>query len=178
MSGGVSNVGLGHIDIVRDDQWLGCVRKFMDKDYSVSNSNKLLSGAPVWAAYIKNGSGGTLLPGTGVICLSTSMGKTIGAKSGADGRVDGVISPYIRSTGLPNGSYGWVVFAGPAKILAGYGGLAQADVVQTAVDGTFITLIDNNTYAVGRAGIAEEAISAGATGRVWLHFRESVWIPG
>lgn len=178
MSGGVSNVGLGQIDIVRDDRWLGCVRKFMDKDHSLPNSNQLLSGASVWAAYIKNGSGGTLLPGTGVTCLSTSMGKTIGAKSGADGRVDGVIDSYIRATGLPNGSYGWVIFAGPCKILAGYGGIVQADVVQTAVDGTFITLTDNNTYAIGRAGIAEEAIDAEANGRVWLNFRESVWTPG
>jgi hypothetical protein len=178
MSGGVSNAALGQIDVVKDDRWLGCIRKFMDKDHSNRNSSELLSGAPVWAAYIKNGSNGTLLPGTGVRCLATAIGQVIGHKSAADGRVDGVIDPYIPAAGLPNGSYGWVIFGGPCKILAGYGGLAQADVIQTAVDGTFITLTENNTYAVGRVGVAEEAISATATGRAWLHLRESVWLPG
>lgn len=178
MSGGVSNVGLGQVNIVRDDRWLGCIRKFMDKDHANPNSNELLSGASVWAAYVKNSSGGTILPGVGVTCLATAMGMEIGAKSGADGRVDGVVDSYISATGLTNGSYGWVIFGGPCKVLAGYGGLAQADVLQTAVDGTFITLVDGNTYAVGRAGIAEEAIAAEANGRVWLNLRESVWTPG
>lgn len=177
MSGGVANVGLGLIDVVRDDRYLGVVRKFMDKNHADKNSNLLLSGASIYAAYVKNGSGVTLAAGTGIKFLNTALGKTIGAKHGADERCDGVVDPFISSAGLANGSYGWIIIGGPCDVLAGYGGLAQGDVVQTAADGTFITLTDNNTYAIGRSGVADEAADADALGRVWLHLRESILLP-
>lgn len=177
MSGGVANVGLGLIDIVRDDRYLGVVRRFMDKDHADKNSNLLLSGASIYAAYVKNGSGVTLAKGTGIKFLNTALGKTLGSKSGANERCDGIIDPFIPASGLADGSYGWIIIGGPCKVLAGYGGVVQGDVVQTAVDGTFITLTDGNTYEVGRSGVADEAADAEALCRVWLHLRESVLQP-
>lgn len=178
MSGGIANAQLGRTDVVKNDQYLGAVKKFMDKDHSDPQSNRLLSGCSVFAVYVKNSTGSAIAPGTGVKFANTALGKEIGALSGADERCDGVVDSYLPAAGLANGSYGWVIVAGPCKVLCGYGGVTQGDVLQTAVNGTFIALTENNTFAVGRAGIADETALATALVRTWLNLSHEACIPG
>lgn len=170
MSGIVSQSRLGTYDVLKpDDNYLGTIRKFMDKDWSNPDSVELLSGTWITAVYCLNDSGSAIAGGTGVKFKDTKLGKYIGGLSGADGRCDGVADPFVTS--WPDDTYGWVVIDGPCNVLIGVGDIAQGAAIQTAVNGTFITLTDGNTYASGRAGIADEAAVAAALGRVFLNIR-------
>lgn len=179
MSGIISQSRLGQYDVLKpDDNYLGTVRKFMDKDWSVPDGVALRSGCWITAVYVKNDSGGELTKSLGVKFKDTALGLSLGGLSGADGRCDGVIDPFLPGTGLPNGSYGWIIVSGPCDVVIGTSGVSQGEAIQTAASGKFIALTDGNTYASGRAGIANAAISQDATGRVWLNLAYQALIPG
>jgi len=178
MSGGIANAILGRTDVVKNDQYLGAVKRFMDKNHSDPNDFRLLSGAPVIAVYVKNGHNAAIAPGTGITFKTTNLGKEIGGLSGADGRCDGVVDGYIPAAGLAVGSYGWVIVTGPTKVLIGTGGVSQGNAIQTAANGTFIALTDGNTFAVGRSGIMDADAADTALGRCWLNLSREAVIPG
>lgn len=177
MSGIVSQCRLGQTDVLKpDDNYLGTVRCFMDKDWSDPDSVKLRSGTWIKAVYCKNDSGSAIVGGTGVKFQDTALGLEIGGLSGADGRCDGIADPFVAS--WANGAYGWVIIQGPCDVLIGSGGVTQGDALQTAADGAFITLTDGNTYASGRIGITTETASAAATARTYVNLSHQALIPG
>lgn len=176
MSGIVSQSRLGRYDVHQpEDNYLGTVRKFMDKNWSTPDSVELLSGTMITAVYVKNDSGSAIAGGTGVLFQNAALGKEIGGLSGADGRCDGVADPFVTS--IPNGSYFWVIIGGPCDVLIGSGGVTAGDAIQAAASGTFITLTDGNTYASGRAGITTETAIATALARVYLNIQHQGLIP-
>lgn len=177
MSGIVSQSRLGRYDVHQPDaNYLGTVRKFMDKDWSDPDSVQLRSGTWITAVYVKNDSGSAIAGGTGVVFQNAGLGTEIGGLSGADGRCDGVADPFVAS--IPNGSYFWIIVSGPCDVLIGSGGVTLGDALQTAASGTFVTVADGNTYASGRAGIAAETASATALGRAYLNLSYQALIPG
>lgn len=177
MSGIVSQSRLGQYDVLKpDDNYLGTVRKFMDKDWSNPDSVQLLSGTWITAIYVLNDSGSAIAGGTGVKFKDTALGLYIGGLSGADGRCDGIADPFVAS--WPDDSYGWIIVSGPCDVLIGVGDIAQGAAIQTAVNGTFITLADGNTYASGRAGIATEAATATNKARCYVNLQYQALIPG
>lgn len=174
----IMNARLGLYDIVKPPAaQLGVEAWFMDKDWSADPDGViLLSGVKVKARYVLNTSGGTLGAGLGILFKNTALGKELNGLSGADGRCDGVIDPFLPS-GLPNNSYGWIITFGPTKVMAGSGGVTQGDALQTAASGKFITVADGNTYASGRAGIADATAAADNLVRTWLNLNYQALCP-
>lgn len=165
MSGfaGMANARLGAKNIVRDDAYLGAVRVFMDKDQSLPDSVAPLSARGVKAMYVKNGSGGALTKGLGVVMKSGALNQ-VGGLHSANGRCDGIIDPYLTGT-VADGDYFWLIIEGPIDVEVGSGGLTANSVVQTIASGKFANGTAG-TNPVGHSGIAEEAGVDGATARV------------
>lgn len=164
MSKNVIQMNLGQSDIVKDDGLLGALREFMDRDFADPGDVAPLSGAVVRARYVLNDSGGTLAKGSGVVYKSGYTLKRIGGNHSANGVCDGIVDPYLPAA-VADGAYFWIIEQGPVLALAGSGGLAANNLLQTAASGTFVagTL---GTNSVGHCGRAQAAITATELGRV------------
>ena len=172
----VSQSRLGQTDVlIPDDNYLGTVREFMDKDWSDPGSVKLRSGTMIRAVYVKNDSGSAIVGGKGCVYKAGYLGLYVGGLHSADARCDGVADPFVAS--IANGAYFWLVISGPCNVLIGTSGVSAGDALQTATGGTFIALTDGNTYASGRAGIITADTVDTATGRAYLNLSHQALIP-
>lgn len=165
MSGnaGIAQARLGAKNILKDDAYLGAERSFMDKDHSVPDSVAPLSSRVIRARYVKNGSGGALDPGKGVVIKSGAPNQ-IGGYHSANGRCDGVIDPFLTGS-VADGDYFWLIVEGPVDVEIGSGNIAANAVVQTIASGLFAGGTAG-TNPVGHSGIAEEAANSGSRARV------------
>ena len=167
MSNIVPNARLGQVDIVKDDAYLGHVATFVDKNWSVDNSVEVLSSSYIYAAFVKNDSGGTLGLGLGVTFKANGIGKTIGALSGANAICDGIVDPFL-SAAVPDESYFWLIIKGPVDILVGVGGSTAGDVLQTLANGLF-TDATPGTNPIGHSGRWAETAVATERARAYFH---------
>jgi len=159
---------LGEVDIVKDDNALGVVKTFLDRDMTDPNAHVLNSQSTLKAIFVKNDSGGTLGSGLGATYKSGGLGKTIGALSGANLRCDGVVDPFIGAGNtVADGSYFWLIIEGPIDVEVGAGDLAVNGVVQTLASGKFGTGTAG-TNPLGHSGIAAEAGVSGGRARVFF----------
>lgn len=156
MSGfaGMANARLGVKNIVKDDAYLGAVRVFMDKNHADPDSVAPLSARGIKAIYVKNGSGGALTKGLGVVMKSGALNQ-VGGLHSANGRCDGIIDPFLTGT-VADGDYFWLIVEGPIDVEVGSGDLAVNAVVQTLASGKFGTGTAG-TNPLGHSGISEEA---------------------
>jgi hypothetical protein len=163
----ISQMRLGEYDKMQDDAYLGAVRNFMDKDHDNPDAVTPLSGTDITAVYVQNDSGGTLAGGLGVNFKSNAIGKKIGALSGANLYCDGVVDPFL-SVAVPNGSYFWLIIAGPCKVEIGAGDITAGAVVQTIASGKFAGGT-RGTNPIGHCGTSTEAVASGSRARVYLN---------
>lgn len=103
------------------DENLGRGYIFKDKDLSGNGSDgaTILSAMPVYGIVVKNVTNGVLLAGTAVkFDTGSTYGpfKAVSAKAGDDEEADGVVAPYIISTGVPINSNFILVVDGPALV--------------------------------------------------------------
>lgn len=137
-----------------------------------------LSNARVKARWVANLEGSTLSKYQ-VVKWKTTVGQ--GVEIADDGDVPaGVVSPMIETT-VPSGSYFWMVFEGPAKVISDGGGvLALGNLVVTAGSGSgkvnIQTAAPANETAVmvqvnSVVGTMMEAVTNvdGTTGACWIH---------
>lgn len=160
---------LGEVDIVKDDNALGVVKTFLDRDTTDPNAHVLNSQTTIKAIFVKNDSGGTLESGLGVTYKSGGIGKTIGALSGANARCDGVVDPFLGAgVTVANGSYFWLIIEGPIDVKVGAGDLTTNTVVQTLANGLFGSGTAG-TNTLGHSGISAEAGTATNRARVYFN---------
>lgn len=160
---------LGEVDIVKDDNALGVVKTFLDRDTTDPNAHVLNSQTTIKAIFVKNDSGGTIESGLGATYKSGGTGKTIGAKSGANARCDGVVDPFIGAgVTVADGAYFWLIIEGPIDVKVGAGDLTANAVVQTLANGLFGDGVAG-TNPIGHCGIAAEAGTSGGRARVYFN---------
>jgi hypothetical protein len=160
---------LGEVDIVKDDNALGVVKTFLDRDTTDPNAHVLNSQTTLKAIFVKNDSGGTLGSGLGATYKSGGIGKTIGALSGANLRCDGVVDPFLGvGVTVADGAYFWLIIEGPIDVEVGAGDLATNSVAQTLANGKFGTGTPG-TNPLGHSGISAEAALSGARARVFFN---------
>jgi hypothetical protein len=164
----LSQQRLGEYNVIQDDAYLGAIRCFNDKDHTDPDAVAPLSGMEIVAQLVKNNSGGTLAKGLGVTYEAGFQGKQVDALSGANAICDGVVDPFIPGATVPDQAYFWIIKKGPCQVVAGTGGLAAGDLLQTAASGTFIDGTPG-TNPQGHSGFADAAITAAAQGRVVLN---------
>lgn len=156
-----------------------------DSTYPVQ---KLRDGSTIRAVMVRNGSGGTLVPGDAVTWLADYHGRRIGAKvTATQGRAAGIVDPYrtVSETIAANDLF-WLIVEGDCECnlptAGSSGGIAQGDlVVVDAEDGKVEKgTVDGTTYAnddqllLNNIGYCKETISAAGTGRVLVHLK-SLW---
>lgn len=157
---------LGSYNVISDDNMLGQVAMFQDQDQTDPNAPIIVSGTPVYAVLVKADVGGVVTPGLGYTYKSGYIGKRVGALSGANAICDGVADPFVSGT-IPDGAYFWLIIQGPIDVKAAAGGITANAEVQTAANGLFADGTAG-TNPIGHVGKANEAVSAGALGRVYF----------
>lgn len=116
---------------------LGSQGRFNDIDYSSTQAVKpRLSAIPIEAVWVKNESGGALLPCEIPIWKTTGVGTSVGVKTSALSPGAGVVDPYLPAAGVANGEHFWLIRKGPAKVIQ-YGSAAwdAGDPLITGADG-------------------------------------------
>jgi len=114
---------------------LGMERIFEDYDYSVSGIKPRLSGGKVNAMLVKNSSGGALNAGLAVTFKAGSFRKEIGALAGANADADGIIDPYLNSSGVADTDYFWIIRRGPCNVVSNGDAIIEKSRLSTAANG-------------------------------------------
>lgn len=162
----MANARLGAKNIYRQDEYLGAMRNFQDRDHADGQSVTASTARTIKAMYVKNGSGGALTKGLGVVMKSGAPNQ-VGGLHSANGRCDGIIDPFLTGT-VADGDYFWLIVEGPVDVEVGTGGLTANSVVQTIASGKFANGTAG-TNPIGHSGIAEEAGIDGAVARVMFN---------
>jgi hypothetical protein len=115
---------------------LGRIGVFDDLSRTAAGVPNVLTGLPIKARWVKNNSGGALLPGEIVTCQAGYQGQYVDAKCGAAGVGAGVVDPYLPSAGVADGYHFWMVIEGPVSVLhAGNDAIGSGDLLVTAASG-------------------------------------------
>jgi hypothetical protein len=163
----ISQMGLGSVNIVQDDAYLGTIREFMDKNHADPSSVALESGTLIRAIYVYNDSGGTLAKSLGLSWKAANAGKKVDALSGANLICDGVVDPFL-SAAVPIAGYFWMILSGPIDVEIGAGDITTGALVQTLASGKFGAGTPG-TNPIGHCGEAIEAAASGARARVMFN---------
>lgn len=161
MPGFTSQFQLGRKNIVSDDNALGQIAIFQDKDYTDLSRPKLFSCMEVRAILVKNDSGAAMVAGKGYTYKSLYLGTVIGALSGVNAICDGICDPFLTQT-VAVGETCWLIIGGPTKALIGAGDQAANGVVQTLASGVFGT----GTAGTNPIGHCGKAMAAGTSGNL------------
>jgi len=161
---------LGSYNITDDANALGQVGMFQDMDqFTDASAPVLKSGTPTYALLVKNSTGGTLSPGTGVTFKTALIGKEVGALSGANAICDGIVDPDVVGT-VPDAAYFWLIIQGPTRVKVAAGGVTQNAEVQTAASGLF----GDGTAGTNPIGHCGKAVATGTSGNlVRIYFRSA-----
>lgn len=117
----------------------GQISEFPDVDWDSTASVKpTLSQDTVRCRWVKNDSGGALLPGYGVRYKAAYYGMRMGAVSGDGETCHGIVDEYLPAAGVADGKYFWLVQHGPGSVATdGSASIAQNDILVTAAAGKF-----------------------------------------
>lgn len=154
---------------------------FADVNHSSSENVKPeLSGMSVVAMWVRNGSGGALLPSTGVVWSTTTgeVGIEVSGAGGADVDWAGIVDPHLPAAGVPNGSHFWIIRNGPAKVIHdGDDTIVAGDLLVAGADGKVdkysgaATAATEPISVVGRAIETPSANTDGTKFRALVNFR-------
>jgi len=110
------------------DHLLGQEKWFPDVDYGAVGVKTELSGMPVLCRYVRNTTGGVLLPGEIVTRDAASAvgndllkhvvkntGLIAGSGAGAPTPIAGVVDEYVTTSGVADDEHFWMVVQGPTK---------------------------------------------------------------
>ena len=143
---------------------LGQKAIFNDLDYSSTSQIKPdLSQIEIEAVWVKNRSGGALLPRAIVKWHTSYPGTGIVDETTTNDVAAGVVDPYLPAAGVANNDHFWLIRKGPAKIDSDGAAITTGDLVQTAVTGygkTWAAGTENEKGIVGRAMAAAVAASS------------------
>ena len=134
---------------------LGLQKEFADVNWGSSESVKpTLSGSIVLCEYVKNNSGGALLPGQLVYYEDGYCGKYVKGVATATQLADGVVDEYLPAAGVADGKHFWIVKRGYTKLInSSATAIDQGDWLKTAAAGEVAE--DSGTpvtnFCVGRA---------------------------
>lgn len=95
--------------------------KFMERIPDSNGLRKKPNGREIKAMFIKNDSGGVLLPGTIVDWKLGYRGKMVDTDTPAGGASSlnaGVVDPYLPESGVINGDMFWLIRGGPTYVRA------------------------------------------------------------
>jgi hypothetical protein len=100
---------------------LGQEKSFLDVNYASVEPGiaPRLSESMVHCRWVKNVSGGVLLPGAMVKYLATEYGEHITAEAGAGDIANGVVDEYLPAAGVADNKSFWIVQRGPTKVIGG-----------------------------------------------------------
>jgi len=133
-----------------------------------------LTGGTVEAIWVKNESGGVLLPGACTTWNIANVGKGVAASPASGKTIIGVVDPYIPAAGVADDDHFWLVVKGPAKIISnGAGILTNGDYVSNAGSGKVVE-VDLTSTSLELAGalvgqmIETIAATDGLLGRCYI----------
>lgn len=126
-----------------DTHLLGAKMLFDNRDYTNPQLAPLRDGGEVECTFVKNASGGALLPGLGIkfaVAADTDFGVNIAGTTGAGDIPDGIVDEFLPAAGVANGDYFLMVTKGPVKVQSdGTGTISRGAVIVTAASGQFVT---------------------------------------
>ena len=93
---------------------------------------------PVYGMYVKNSSGGALLPGSSVTFAAAGVGTVIDSAGGA-GPIAGFVDGLLPAAGVPDGRCFMILQWGRAYVI-GAGALSAGDRIEAAASGKVTTL--------------------------------------
>lgn len=168
---------LGRKNILTDDH-LGEILEFEDVSANVPGGQKVNSSMKVKAQVVQfdSGGSGTLAAKDPVYFKIYKYGTIVGAKSAADGPVDGVVDPHLTETISPGDNF-LLFFEGPCPIVVD--GAVATTHVKAAGSGKFVdAAFAGASYAKDvdsrAARLLEDASSSsdGDTVRAYLNCRQ------
>lgn len=137
------------------DHLLGQEKWFPDVDYGATGVKTELSGMPVLCRYVRNTTGGVLLPGEIVTRDAASavandllkhVVKNTGYIANTPTPIAGVVDEYVTTSGVADDEHFWMVVQGPTKFDGGEAGAAIGDyIVPHADDGKSGTFAHSGT---------------------------------
>ena len=134
---------------------LGQKAVFSDLNYaSTSQIKPELSQIEIEAVWVKNRSGGALLPRAIVKWHASYPGTGSDVVTTTNDVAAGVVDPYLPAAGVPNNDHFWLIRRGPAKIDSDGAAISAGVLVQTAVTGygkSWVAGTENEKAIVGRA---------------------------
>jgi len=111
-------------------------------DFDIASPDTQETARTVFVRLVKNGSGGTLLPGVCLKATTTSAKLHRTSVAGAAGATDkpvGFVNRHISSSGVANGKYFWMVVEGPTEVIDSGSGVTVGDTLATAASGEVAT---------------------------------------
>jgi hypothetical protein len=93
---------------------------FADVDVAASGAKPVLTALVIEALWVKNNSGGALLPAeiaSWDAGANSTVGKNAGAKAGAITGAAGVVDPYLPAAGVANLDHFWLITKGPTTVI-------------------------------------------------------------
>lgn len=115
---------------------LGRKVSFDDVSRTASGVAGPATGIQRKAIWVKNNSGGALLPGEIAAWDTSYVGTYVGAKCGAAAVGAGVVDPNLPAAGVADGYHFWLIYEGPVNVLhAGNDAIGAGDLLVTAASG-------------------------------------------
>ena len=149
-------------DIVEANHHEGKEGYFIDFDIASPDTQE--TARTVFVRLVKNGSGGTLLPGVVLKPTTTSAKLFRTSVAGAAGATDkpvGVVNRHISSSGVADTKYFWMVVEGPTEVIDSGSGVTAGDTIKTATGGDVAK--NTSTPVEFDLGTALETAAANAT---------------
>jgi hypothetical protein len=140
-------------------------------DHDITTPSQVDSARNVWVRWVKNASGGALLPG--VVCkavlTSAATSKYHVDVCGASDKPVGVVNRHHLAAGVPDGYYFYMVVEGPTEVIDSGSAVSAGDTIAAAASGDVATASSPPTEF--DLGTALEAGAANATFQASINCR-------